>query len=211
MPRAALLAALLVLPGVAACQDESPAPAAAPSEPGTPLASFDTSGLSVARSQFCATVAPAEAERLLGGPVTSSTTYDNGEPAQLTGKVHDVAHEFGCTWTADDGSVARAWVFAPPVTVDRAHLLARTAAKAAGPGCNRAKPAPAFGSPSAAVSCRHDGRLEASFHGLFGDAWLSCSLERAASSGDAQRLLERAGRWCVAVATAAAAPTAPAA
>ncbi len=206
MPRVALLAALLVLPGVVGCQGDSPAPAASPSDPTTPLASFDTNGLTVARGQFCAGVAPADAERLLGGPVASSTTYDNGDPAQLTGTVRDVAHEFGCTWTGEGGGVARAWVFAPPVTPARAHLLARTAARAAGPGCAPAPQAPAYGSPSAAVSCRHDGRLEASYHGLFGDAWLSCSLEEAASGGDAARLLERTGRWCVAVVTAAAAP-----
>jgi hypothetical protein len=41
-----------------------------------------------------------------------------------------------------------------------------------------------------------------SFRGLFGDAWLACSLTLPPAVTP-ERLLETAGRWCVAVAQAA--------
>jgi hypothetical protein len=44
---------------------------------------------------------------------------------------------------------------------------------------------------------------EVTFHGLFGDAWLSCSL--SAVGADQDGLVDRTGRWCVAVAQAASA------
>ena len=120
--------------------------------------------------------------------------------------MQDVAHEFGCTWRRTDGSTARAWVFTPPVTAGRARALARTTAST--PGCSEVADAPAFGRPSAAVVCRADGTLEASYRGLFGDAWLSCALAAPVSPADRADLVDRAGRWCVAVATAASGPDA---
>ena len=57
--------------------------------------------------------------------------------------------------------------------------------------------------PSVALICPAGDRRWASFRGLFGDAWLACSLSAPATLGD-QELLDRAGRWCVAVAEAAA-------
>ena len=98
---------------------------------------------------------------------------------------------------AADGTTARAWVFAPPVTQKRARALAGGASR--GAGCRVAEDAPSFGAPSVAVTCETPQRTTTSFHGLFGDAWLSCSLS-VAGDGD---LLERAGRWCVTVADAA--------
>ena len=55
---------------------------------------------------------------------------------------------------------------------------------------------------SAAVRCADDGAVVASYRGLFGDAWLSCSVEPA---GPDDGLVERTGRWCVTVLQAASA------
>ncbi|MEP9364037.1 hypothetical protein ABLE68_13795 [Nocardioides sp. CN2-186] len=185
---AALVLALLGV-GLAGCDSDDEAPADPPSASSTPLADFDTTGLSVARADFCARVAPAAVDEALGGEPTSSDSYGNGDRVRIGGARADVVHEFGCTWTAADGTVARAWVFAPPVTAERAQALRGAAAHA--DGCAPVRGAPDYGSPSIAVRCGD----ETAFHGLFGDAWLSCSLD----AND----VERVGRWCVAVAGAA--------
>ena len=69
--------------------------------------------------------------------------------------------------------------------------------------CTQPAGAPPYGSPSLALVCPAGNRTWASFRGLFGDAWLSCSLSAPATLSEAD-LLDRAGRWCVAVAEAAA-------
>jgi hypothetical protein len=97
--------------------------------------------------------------------------------------------------------VARAWVFAPPVTPDEARALAAAAARER--GCRALPDAPAFGSPTAAIACTGGGDQRVSFRGLFGDAWLACSLSAPTSERDQDALADRAGRWCVAVARAA--------
>jgi hypothetical protein len=168
---------------------------------GTPLSAFDTAGLVVARSAFCSGIGPDPVLAALGAEPASSSSYGNGERAAVTAAVSDVAHEFDCTWRLPDGTEARAWVFAPPVTTARAKDLA-TAAVAAR-GCERPADAPAFGTPTAALVCTRGDSLEASYRGLFGDAWLACSI--TAPTGDTERadLVDRTGRWCVAVARAA--------
>jgi hypothetical protein len=92
-------------------------------------------------------------------------------------------------------------VFAPPITVVQARNLAAAARTA--PGCGVLPGAPAFGRPSTGAVCRADGTLEASYRGLFGDAWLACSLAVPAAGADPKELADRAGRWCVTVAEAA--------
>ena len=200
----AAVVATLSLIGISSCEDSGKPAGETPSETSTPLSSFDTQNVRVLRDAFCSQIGPGPVAEALGGEVESSASYNNGERARISSRVRDVAHEFACTWVAADGTTARAWVFAPPVTPERGRLLARTAAREAGPGCTTLASAPDFGSPSAAVECRRRGVLETSFHGLFGDAWLSCSL--AAPDTDRGALLERAGRWCVTVAQAAATP-----
>jgi hypothetical protein len=54
-----------------------------------------------------------------------------------------------------------------------------------------------FGRRTVAVTCRSGDGPTTTYQGLFGDAWLSCSL----SGSDA----EATARWCLAVARAAAA------
>ncbi len=200
-----LLAGLVLLAGVTACEaDQAPEPSAPPPTPtSTPLASIDTSALVVPRATFCARVSPADAQTALGGEVASSASYGNGERARLTPTVRDVAHEYGCSWTSTDDTRARAWVFAPPVTTARARELRRAAD---GPGCRALSQAPSFGRPGVAVRCVDGDRVRVALSGLFGDAWLSCELE-VERGGAGTGLVDQTGQWCVTVAQAASAST----
>lgn len=196
---AGMLRALLVLAALltsAGCSGDSDEPATTPS--ATPLSALDTTAIAVVRGEFCSRVAPASVEAALGGEASAADAYGNGEKADLAPDVRDVAHEYGCVWTAGDGTTARAWVFAPPVTAGQANRLQAAATNA--DGCERLPDAPRFGARSAAVRCSGDGGVVASYHGLFGDAWLSCSLGAPAAAAD---LAERAADWCAAILLAA--------
>ena len=192
---ATLLIALLVA-GCSGSADSGPEPTAAPSEAvdeGTPLADVDTTSLVVARAPFCDAVDPAAVARALGEEPAEGSAYRSGQRIKLSDDVADVVHEFGCRWTAGDG-VAEAWVFVPPVTRERAADLVRT-------GC-RGVQDPAFGEPSTICRTQADGVATYTFRGLFGDAWLTCRLVVGAGQ---EETLERADRWCAAVATGASA------
>jgi len=192
---ATLLIALLGA-GCSGSADSGPEPTAAPSEAvdeGTPLADVDTTSLVVARAPFCDAVDPAAVARALGEEPAEGSAYRSGQRIKLSGDVADVVHEFGCRWTAGDG-VAEAWVFVPPITRERAADLVRT-------GC-RGVQDPAFGEPSTICRTQADGVTTYTFRGLFGDAWLTCRLVVGAGQ---EETLDRAGRWCAAVATGASA------
>ena len=196
---ATLLIALLGA-GCSGSADSGPEPTAAPSEAvdeGTPLADVDTTSLVVARAPFCDAVDPAAVARALGEEPAEGSAYRSGQRIKLSdgtrGGVADVVHEFGCRWTAGDG-VAEAWVFVPPITRERAADLVRT-------GC-RGVQDPAFGEPSTICRTQADGVTTYTFRGLFGDAWLTCRLVVGAGQ---EETLDRAGRWCAAVATGASA------
>jgi hypothetical protein len=210
--RAAALAAATAAVTLAAlltgCDGDDPAPEPAPDPTSTPLADFATDTVAIARDDFCSRVAPAAVEEALGAPPVASDDYANGERADLAPGVRDVAHEYGCSWSADDGTTARAWVFAPPVPPRQAGRLREAAAQAQ--GCDPVPDAPRYGSPSVAVTCTSGAGVTIAFHGLFGDAWLSCSLTARSGrvngeTGRDDALLDRAGRWCVTVAQAASA------
>ena len=192
---ATLLIALLGA-GCSGSAGSGPEPTAAPSEAvdeGTPLADVDTTSLVVARAPFCDAVDPAAVARALGEEPADGSAYRSGQRIKLSDDVADVVHEFGCRWTAGDG-VAEAWVFVPPVTRERAADLVRT-------GC-RGVQDPAFGEPSTICRTQADGVTTYTFRGLFGDAWLTCRLVVQAGQ---EETLDRAGRWCAAVATGASA------
>ena len=174
-------------------------PGPAPEPTSTTLAELDTATLPVRRSSFCSGVPTGAVEEAVGSEDPAAVSYDNGETAQLTPQLRDVAHEYGCAWSGDTGR-AKAWVFAPPVTPARGRDLVRSAQAAR--GCEPLTDAPAYGDPSTAVLCRFSGQQQASFRGLFGDAWLTCSLQLPDDVAPAE-LLARTERWCVAVATAA--------
>lgn len=165
----------------------------------TPLAEFDTRTLAIARADFCDAVPPEAVERALGTVPTEATSYGNGEATRITPRVNDIAHEFACTWSAGP-LTARAWVFAPPVTPAQAEELVVEAHR--DDACRDLRDPPAFGSPTAGLVCATGKGRQVSFRGLFGDAWLACSL---VGRDEEEALAERTGEWCVAVAQSAAA------
>lgn len=193
---AAAAAFVLVLGG---CTGGSGSAGPEPSAASTPLAKYDTAGVALVREPFCGRISATGVVGALDGTAADSATWGNGDAAILTEGVRDVAHEFGCRYRRE-GAEASAWLFAPPVPPGKAAALARQAASAE--GCRPAAEAPGFGRPSAAVVCT-DGRAStASYRGLFGDSWLTCSLTRSGAQA-ADGLAEAAGRWCVEVVEAA--------
>jgi hypothetical protein len=206
MPRAAILVAsavtvtvVLVGGGVVALgrDDEEPTPAQE-SFSTTPLSEFDPTGLVVVRGPFCDAIDDRQVSAALDGDPTDSSSWENGDTIDLGNGVEDVTHEFGCRYTAADGTIAQAWVFAPPVDAAEAQRLVKTAGKAT--GCEVGS-GPAFGAPTLALTCTKDGVVRASYRGLFGDAWLVCEVARPAGSD--WDVVDRAGRWCVGVLEAA--------
>lgn len=199
---AVAVTALPVATGVLVLGDDD-APAKAP-EPApytsTPLEDFDTSVVALERAPFCERISEEARTEALDGAAGRLTSYANGETAELAPGLEDVAHEYGCRIEGAGVAELRAWLFAPPVTRSRAGDLVDEAAGRA--SCTRPAAAPAYGAPSVALVCPSGRVTWASFRGLFGDAWLACSLAAPASTEDAE-LLDRAGRWCVAVARAA--------
>jgi hypothetical protein len=200
-PAARLLGVLVLLAATAACTTaEPPSPGAVEPDLGTPLSQVHTRRLVVPREPFCDRLPAVVVERALGGPARNRAAYNSGDRVRLTPAVRDVAHEHGCVFRGRKKAVARAWVFAPPVTRARARALVAAAATAV--GCSPVADAPAFGRPSAATVCEAGGVRLTTYAGLFGDAWLSCSLSTTTLGPGA--LLDQAGRWCAAVALAAA-------
>ena len=173
---------------------------AAPLE--TPLADYDTTSLTVQRAGFCDLVAGEDVDAALGGPAANARSYGNGESTAFTSEVTDIAAEHGCRWKRGR-TVARAWVFAPPVSRSDAQRLLAAARRT--DGCAVRRDAPAYGAPTLARTCPVGESYEVSYRGLFGDAWLTCSLTRP---GARAATLRTAGEWCVAVAEAAAQPPA---
>jgi len=167
----------------------------------TRITKFDATSVQPLRQDFCDSVPEAAVEAVVGD-VDSVDAYANGEAHRITGRVTDVAHEFSCTWVGDRGDVARAWIFAPRVTGDQALALVRAAERA--PGC-QAIDGHDFGTPSTGALCTVRGGRAASYRGLFVDTWLVCSLTDRRRQLTEERLLDRAGKWCVQAATAASA------
>ncbi|TWH03150.1 hypothetical protein L615_001200000190 [Nocardioides sp. J9] len=199
--RALGLSALLTLVpvgiGVGVADDRTPEPEV-PVYRATDLADFDTTTTVVQRAPFCELVDPEAVTEAIDDE-GELTDYANGEEAEaLPGG--DVSHEYGCVWSTSVAE-ARAWVFAPPVTPQRARELVRTAAPR---GCTVRDGAPAFGTPSVSTTCTRGQQRTVSWRGLFGDAWLTCTLTQGVGAPEAAQV-ERTGRWCVAVARAASA------
>jgi hypothetical protein len=198
----ALVVAAPLLGGCTGSSDSSsPAPVSpsAATDRSTELADLDTSSLAVARQPFCDAVDQAAVDRALGGEAADVSAYRSGQRIKISDDVADVVHEYGCRWTAGD-STAEAWVFAPPITQERATTLAHQIERSR--GCRRLPGAADFGRPTAACSRHAGGAVVTSYAGLFGDAWLACSL--TLSGVRATVAATRADRWCAAVATGAA-------
>lgn len=170
-----------------------------PEAASVPLTELDTTQMVAERAAFCDDV-PAEAvSEALDGDAVATADYGNGDRAKVVGDVRDVSHEFSCAWRGADGTVARAWVFVPPVTRASADSLIAEARKAK--GCLPDAGAPAYGVPSLALACEDGGTRLRSYRGLFGDAWVTCQLAAPASVG-AEEQADRGSRWCASVATA---------
>lgn len=197
---AGAVTAVVVGAGVVALgrESEEPTPAKV-SFTTTPLSTYDTTGLVVTRGPFCDAIDDRQVSAALGGDPADSSSWTNGDTIDLGNGVEDVAHEFGCRYSAADGTMAQAWVFAPPVDAAGAQRLSKVARKA--PGCEVGS-GPAFGAPTLALTCTKDGVVRASYRGLFGDAWLVCEVARPA--GADWDVVDRAGRWCVGTLQAAA-------
>ncbi len=195
----ALVATAAVVLGLVLTRDEDEPKDEPVAYTSTPLSAYETAGVALVRDAFCDAVPEEAAVEALDEVPESAVAYGNGERARISDQLRDVAHEFGCTWLAG-GATARAWVFAPPVTPRSARELAREIR--AEPGCEPVADAPDFGKPSAALVCDLGQRTEVSYRGLFGDAWLTCTLS-AAPGVPLPDLTDRAGRWCVAVVGAA--------
>lgn len=201
-----LLTGTLAVAALAGCSgaEEDPPPAPPSPEVGTPLGDLDTRRTPVARAPFCDALDEAAVVRALDGEVRTQTAYAPGDRVRLTSEVRDVAHEFGCVFKGAAKAEARAWLFTPPVTRKQAKELVADAPRR---GCAAVEDAPGFGRPTVAVRCRDDGPRSGAgsvatvqLSGLFGDAWLSCSVR--ARGVDREVLTDRAGRWCAAVVAA---------
>jgi len=189
-----VLAVLVVLIGaLTACTSTDEEPVGPdPTTAGTPLASYDTEGFAVPRADICGLIVDGTAARALGADVVDTTAHGNGDKVEVAPGVTDVVHEFSCGWSAADGTTASVWVFAPPVTPEEADDLARKVTR--DKGC-RAVQGPAFGTHSVQTVChRGSRRTEAAFHGLFGDAWLTCAIT---GPGRPSTLRGKASAWCV--------------
>lgn len=185
----------------------SPLPSSPTAPPATTLADLDTTSLTVRRTSFCSAIDAAQPGAALDAPVEARTSYDNGERVDLPDQQGadgrgDLAHEFGCSWSAAGGRAAQGWVFAPPVTTGQARELVRAARHV--DGCRRVDGA-AYGAPTTARACQEGGdRVQVSYRGLFGDAWLTCTLSgRAADAAGRAALVRRTDQWCAALVVAA--------
>lgn len=166
----------------------------------TPSSSVDLSSLPIERGAFCDRLDPRGVEDALGGAVSDTTHYNSGDRVDLAPGVRDVSHEYDCTFTAADGTEARAWVFAEPVTRAIGRTIIRDARQEK--GCTVRPDPPRFGTPSVGTVCRARTPVarSATLRGLFGDAWLSCRLTTPGTQ-DAGGTAQRADQWCVRVAT----------
>lgn len=190
-------------------EPEEPADASsvAPSE-----AELDLSGLPVPRSAFCDVLAEDDVTQALEGPVSGTAHYDNGDEIEVRPGYVDVSHEYGCTFEAADGTVAKAWLFARPVNRNEARSLVRRARR----GRNCALPETiGFGRPGLTSVCevagaagQADRSVRARLEGLFGDSWVGCEisepLDAGTGSGRRADVVQRADQWCTEVVTAMA-------
>ena len=191
--------------GGGAGEDRAGDPPSTPAPSPTPLADLDTRTVVVPREDPCDGVPEAAVVDALGAPAADARRWADGERAALAPGVRDVAHEWGCAFVAADGGAARAWVFSPPVTPQRARAVAGDVV--ADERCQALEDAAGFGLVSAARVCRQGDVLVAAWSGLFGDAWLSCSLSAPRDEADTpvarEALVARTEVWCGQVLAAA--------
>ena len=179
---------------VAGCSSDDPA--AEPTARATPISRLDIGAIRLVRAEFCDRVPDAAVRDALGADLEADESWGNGDPVPGSSGTGDVGHEIGCGWSAADGSAARAWVFARPVSADLAGSLVRQAGRQK--GCTAARTRE-FGSIALLQTCTLPvGTERVRRAGLFGDTWLTCEV-----TGSPDRLHARADGWCAAVVAAA--------
>ena len=194
-PILAVPAALLALVVITGCsKDEKAAPDPAP----TPMARLNTVEMELPRIEFCQLVPDGAVEDAIGGKPASDSSYGNGEEVEMAGVGKDVVHEIGCSWTGDDGTTARAWVFARPVNTAFARSVIASGRK--NKGC-RTIAGPPYGKPASTQVCRTaEGKQRLRHAGLFGQTWLTCEL--ATTKSEQAELRDRTDAWCSEIANA---------
>ncbi|MFC7493030.1 MULTISPECIES: hypothetical protein [unclassified Nocardioides] len=198
----ALLAAVVVtaLLGLAGCGDSADEPSTASETPSetaseSPAPSETASAAPTsARTDFCAQISPAAIEEAILAKPVYEEAWSDGEKFDIVGGAHRKGAEFGCAFTAKDGTSATAWLFATAVSADEAATLVKQARD----GCAKRK-VQSPGDPAVTVQCIFDDDTVTRTQALHGDAWLSCSLQ---TPGILTRL-SRAADWCAAVRDAA--------
>ncbi len=155
--------------------------------------------LPVRPGDFCDRI-DARAVAAAVGEEPTTAHYGNGERAELADGIVDVAHEFGCVFTAADGIRARAWVAVPPITPEQAARLSP------GKGCH--DEGDGLGEHGFAATCTTKRGTTATLAGLYTDTWFGCSLtepeDAASDSPEQEALQERLGAWCASAVQAAA-------
>jgi hypothetical protein len=197
LPALALVTAL----ALAGCGSDSEAPSTG-SDPDavsdTPTASPSESASAVpqsARGDFCASISKAAIRTGIEGKSVYDESWEPGQDYDTVGGVHAQGAEWGCAWTAKDGTSVTAWLFAEPVTSADATKLAKKARA----GCEQKKVRTPGADVGVTVQCISDDDTVTRTQALYGDAWLSCSLQ---TPGILTRL-DRAADWCDAVRKAA--------
>ena len=158
-------------------------PRAAPRTPApTTLETYDADGVAVSRAPFCDRVSPTGIEHALGPAAASHRELRQRRPDPAARR-HPRPSP---TSTAASGR---------PRTGRRPGMGVRPAGEP-GPGrapgrrgavgaAARARGRDSSGRPSVAARCRTDEGVERSWRGLFGDAWLVCTLAGRAAPPDA--------------------------
>ena len=151
------------------------------------------------RIEFCQLVPDKAVEDAVGGKPTSDSSYGNGDEVEVTGVGNDVVHEIGCAWTGENGSTARAWVFARPVDDRLRPIGDRLGREDRGmPHDRRAAVRHAGRDPALPAARRRSSDVRHA--GLFGQTWLTCEL--ATTDTTREVLRDRADQWCSEVANA---------
>jgi hypothetical protein len=166
-----------------------------PSVQEVPLSQGTLDGVEARRAPFCDAL-PAAAVAAAVGKSAKASAYEPGDRFELEPGMTDIAHEFGCRFERGR-TVARAWVFAAPVSTGDARAMVRAAVEQK--GCSPTGPL-GFGTPGAVLDCGAGRRRSLRAIGLFGDTWLHCELSAPAGAD----LAVRGQRWCAEVAIAVA-------
>ncbi|MCW2835635.1 MAG: hypothetical protein JWN68_3588 [Nocardioides sp.] len=190
-PATAIVGVLLMTTAACSADPEADKPSTESTEAtveSTPLAAYDTSEVTVVRAAFCDRISDSAIAVALGSAASDEHSWQPG--GRLPGS-KDIGNEFGCSWTAGQVT-ARAWVFAPPITAERAEDLV---SESVGPKCTPRRSAPPLGGPGLAQSCRlNTGAGPVGISGLVGDAWVSCEI-----NGRDDADVGLVGEWCVVV------------